>query len=260
MSPSLLGIGVPIGTDTFVRNFVPKACRSIIDDVEKLDTIKDDFIPYQHIRFCQATRLQFINSHTLLDNRCVLQQQHVECKVADKLLKRGTKQHAEGWDTSRKVWSHIVLHLPHAEDGFGITFHDVTKDSVFYTTTSRFVSWFGASSKERHHLWLPKDDLRDSSSWSSPPLVLLRDIHSKFLHSTTARRSDLRLSHRSMLGLVLESAPRTVFLSSRRLIPSTSRSLTSSLRLHLRDENSASNDDVPVIPSHQRITQQILSH
>jgi S-DNA-T family DNA segregation ATPase FtsK/SpoIIIE len=28
---------------------------------------------------------------------------------------------------------------------------------------------------------LPKDDLRDSSSWSSPPLVLLRDIHSKLL-------------------------------------------------------------------------------
>jgi hypothetical protein len=30
-------------------------------------------------------------------------------------------------------------------------------------------------------LWLPKDDLRDSSSWSSPPLMLLRDIHSKLI-------------------------------------------------------------------------------
>ena len=28
---------------------------------------------------------------------------------------------------------------------------------------------------------MPKDDLRDSSSWSSPPLLLLRDIHSKLL-------------------------------------------------------------------------------
>ncbi len=28
---------------------------------------------------------------------------------------------------------------------------------------------------------MPKDDLRDSSSWSSPPLVLLRDIHSKLI-------------------------------------------------------------------------------
>ncbi len=30
-------------------------------------------------------------------------------------------------------------------------------------------------------MWLPKDDLRDSSSWSSSPLMLLRDMHSKLL-------------------------------------------------------------------------------
>ena len=30
-------------------------------------------------------------------------------------------------------------------------------------------------------MWLPKDDLKDASSWSSPPLVLLRDIHSDLL-------------------------------------------------------------------------------
>jgi hypothetical protein len=75
----------------------------------------------------------------------------------------------------------MVLHLPHAEGGFGVTFNDVTKDAAFYTTTSRFVAWLGAFSQERQELWLPKDDLRDSSSWSSPPLMLLRDIHSKLL-------------------------------------------------------------------------------
>ena len=37
-----VGIGVPIGTDTFVRNFVAKTCRNIIDDVEKLDAIRMD--------------------------------------------------------------------------------------------------------------------------------------------------------------------------------------------------------------------------
>jgi hypothetical protein len=76
----------------------------------------------------------------------------------------------------------MVLHLPHAEGGFGVTFNDVTKDAAFYTTTSRFVVWLGAFSQERQELWLPKDDLRDSSSWSSPPLMLLRDIHSKLLN------------------------------------------------------------------------------
>jgi hypothetical protein len=43
------------------------------------------------------------------------------------------------------------------------------------------VAWLGAFSQERQRLWLPKDDLQASSSWSSPPLVLLHDIYSKLL-------------------------------------------------------------------------------
>jgi hypothetical protein len=38
-----IGIGVPIDTDVFVRRFVVKTYRDIIDDVEKLDTIQDGF-------------------------------------------------------------------------------------------------------------------------------------------------------------------------------------------------------------------------
>ena len=94
---------------------------------KQLDAIQDGFIHFQLIRFCQATRLQYINSHIMLPNRCVLQQQHVDCKIADTLLKKGTKQHADGWDTSSKAWAHMVLHLPHTEGGFGVTFNDVTK-------------------------------------------------------------------------------------------------------------------------------------
>jgi hypothetical protein len=75
----------------------------------------------------------------------------------------------------------MVLQLPHTEGGFGVPFNCVTKDASFYTTTSHFVAWLGAFPQERQELWLPKDDLRDSSSWSSPPLVLLCDIHSKLL-------------------------------------------------------------------------------
>ena len=89
--------------------------------------------------FAKPTRLQYINSHIMLSNRCVLQQQHVDCKVTDALLKKGTKKHVDGWDAQIKAWAHMVLHLPHAEGGFGVTFNDVTKDAVFYTTTSRFV-------------------------------------------------------------------------------------------------------------------------
>jgi hypothetical protein len=75
---------------------VAKTCGDIIDDVEKLDAIQDGFIHYQLLRFCQTTRLQYINSHIMFPNRCVLQQHHVDCKIADSLLKKGTKQVADG--------------------------------------------------------------------------------------------------------------------------------------------------------------------
>jgi hypothetical protein len=75
----------------------------------------------------------------------------------------------------------MVLHLSHPEGGYGVTFNDVTKDEAYYTTTSRFVVWFRVFSQERQWLWLSKDDLRDSSSWSSPPLLILRDIHCKMI-------------------------------------------------------------------------------
>jgi hypothetical protein len=172
---------VPIDTDTFVRSFVTKTCRDIIDDVEKLDAIQDGFIHYQLIRFCQTTRFQYINSDIILPNLCVLQQQYVDCKIYDALLKKGTKQYTDGWDSSSKDWAHMCIHLPHVEGGFGVTFNDVTKDVAFYTTTSHFVTWLGVFPQESQKLWLPKDHLRDSSYWSSPPFVLLRDIHSKLI-------------------------------------------------------------------------------
>jgi hypothetical protein len=45
----------------------------------------------------------------------------VDYKIDDALLKKGTKQHADGWDMPGKAWAHMVLHLPHAEGGFGVT-------------------------------------------------------------------------------------------------------------------------------------------
>ncbi len=59
-------------------------------------------------------------------------------------LTKGTKQHTDDSDSSRKSWTHMVLHcdLSNDEDGFGVTFNN-----------------------------------QDSVSWSSSPSVLLRDIH-----------------------------------------------------------------------------------
>jgi hypothetical protein len=256
-----VGIGVPIGTDNFVRQFVAKKCRDIIEDVEKLDAIEDSFIHFQLLRFCQATRLQYINSHILLNNRCVLQQQHVDVKIADALLKKGTKQHADGWDAANKDWAHMVIHLPHAEGGFGVPFNCVTKDAAFYSTTSRFVSFLGAFSQERQRLWLPADDLQDSSSWTSSPLRLLRDIHSNLISKYDCKEvcapsqsqgnlgSSARLSSQDGIPQQQEAAPLS--------LPQLDRLFEASFA---RDESSASDTGVTAIPSQLKITKQILRY
>jgi len=79
-------LGVPLGTDAFVQKFVHDACQKMIDDVDKLDHIEDGLVHYKLLRFCQATRLQYLNSHVSLDNQQVMQQQHVDYKIAEALV------------------------------------------------------------------------------------------------------------------------------------------------------------------------------
>ena len=45
---------------------------------------------YQLFRFCQATRLPYLNGQVPIENQNYLQQQHVDHKIAEALLKKGT--------------------------------------------------------------------------------------------------------------------------------------------------------------------------
>jgi hypothetical protein len=108
---------------------------------------------------------------------------------------------------------------------------------------------------------LPKDDLRDSSSWSSPPFMLLRDIHSKLIDqydctevsapspSQVNAGAGARLSSQDGVSQQQETASLS--------LPQFNRFFEVSF---VRDESSASNADTAVIPSQHRVTQQLLSH
>ena len=135
--------------------------------------------------------------------------------------------------------------------------------------------WLGVFPQERQKLWLPKDDLRDSSSWASPPLVLLRDIHSKLLTQYDCKEvcapsqsqvnvgtgngpsspsqvnigAGPRPSSQDGVSQLQEPAPLS--------IPQLNHLVEDSV---VRDETSVSNTDVPVIPSQLKVTHQIFSH
>jgi hypothetical protein len=162
-----------------------------------------------------------------------------------------------------KDWTHMVVHLTHIDGGFGVPFNCVTKDDAFCTNTSRFVSWIGVFPQERQELWLPKDYLRDSSSWSSSPFVLLRDLHTKLItqydfkevcassQSQVNVRASARLSSQDDVSQQQEDAPNPFSL------PQLNRLFEVSFA---RDENSTSNAGVAAIPSQFKVTQQILLH
>ncbi len=110
-------------------------------------------------------------------------------------------------------------------------------------------------------MWLPKDDLRDSSSWSSPPLLLLRDIHSKLL--TQCDCKEVCAPSQSQVHVGASGGIRSQDGVSQQQevappsIPQLNRLIEASF---VRDGSSASNAAITTIPSLQRITQQILSH
>jgi hypothetical protein len=108
---------------------------------------------------------------------------------------------------------------------------------------------------------LPKDDLRDSSSWSSPQLMLLRDIHSKLLNQFDYKEvcvsSPSQVNTGVSGGLNSQDGVPQQQEAVPLYIPQLNRLIEDSF---VRDESSASNADVTDIPSQHRVTQHILSH
>jgi len=164
-----IGLGVPIGTDAFVQHFVKKKCQEIMEDVDKLDNIQDGFIHYQLIRFCQATRLQYVNGQITLANQIVLQQQHVDHHIASALLKKGTQDAYKTWNQQDRAWVDMRLHESHDEGEFGIPKNTITRRAAAYTTNARFVAFLGTFACPAQQVWLPRNDLQDPATWMAPP-------------------------------------------------------------------------------------------
>ncbi len=124
-------------------------------------------------------------------------------------------------------------------------------------------------------MWWRKDDLRDSSSWASPPLVLLRDIHSKLLTQYDCKEVCAQSQSQDNVGagagpssqsqVNIGAGPRP---SSQDGVsqpqepaplsfPQLNRLIEDSF---VRDQSSVSNADVTDIPFQFKVTKQILLH
>jgi hypothetical protein len=119
----------------------------------------------------------------------------------------------------------------------------------------------GDFSQVRQELWLHKDDLRDSSSWSSTPHMFLRDIHSKLIDQYDCKEvcapSPSQVNTGARVRPISQDGvppPQQVAPLS---LPQFNRLFESSFAW---DERSDSTAGVGVIPSQFKVTHQILTH
>ena len=102
---------------------------------------------------------------------------HVDHKIAEALLKKGTDNAHRNWTRQDRAWVDMVLHLPHEHGGFGVTHNTVSRHAASYTTNARFVAFLGTFALPAQQVWLPGNELNDPSTWVAPPLCTLKRLH-----------------------------------------------------------------------------------
>ena len=269
-----VGLGVPLGTDAFVQRFVKEKCLAIMEDVDKLDSVQDGFIHYQLLRFCQATRLQYLNGQVPIENQNHLQQQHVDHKIAEALLKKGTDNAHRDWIRQDRAWVDMVLHLPHEHGGFGVTHNTVSRHAASYTTNARFVAFLGTFALPAQQAWLPGNELNDPSTWVAPPLCTLKRLHQSLVQDFNCTDQPAAVlpsqpgAGGAAAGAGAAQQPQPAGPQDngdgQLVLPQLNRLHEAYKRSQVASSASSSSQDQqppkPTIPTQKRVTQQLSTH
>jgi hypothetical protein len=88
----------------------------------------------------------------------------VDYKIANALLKKGTRDAYKTWSQQDRAWVDMRLHESHDEGGFGVPNNTITRNAASYTTNARFVAFLGTFACPAQQVWLPGNDLQDSTT------------------------------------------------------------------------------------------------
>jgi hypothetical protein len=92
-------------------------------------------------------------------------QQHVDHKITNALLKKGTRDAYKTWNQQDSAWVDMRLDESHDEGGFGVPNNTITRRAAAYTTNARFVAFLGTFACPAQQVWLPGNDLQDPATW-----------------------------------------------------------------------------------------------
>ena len=143
-------VGVPIGIPEFVTAYVRAKAVEIGNDVQKLSIITDAKIHYDLLRFCQHTRLGFLNralppevmmtstNGVFSSGVCqalrkskiqdwgsgmfdMVGPSHVQERITHAILQRGLGGSFDRKPAADKEWCRMIVELPHHRGGLAIT-------------------------------------------------------------------------------------------------------------------------------------------
>ena len=112
-----------------------------------------------------------------------MQQQHVDHKIANAVLEKGTLDIYKTWNHHDRAWVDMRLHESHDDGGFGVSNNTITRLAASYTTNARFVAFLGTFACPAQQVWLPGSELQDPTSWDTPPLHNLVRLHEDLLQN-----------------------------------------------------------------------------
>ena len=180
-------VGIPIGSPDFVQQFVAKKTSEIIHDVEKVQVVTDPLIHFHLLRFCQNTRLAYLNRsvppEVMAARPCNLQ--HVDSAIVKAILGRGTKlthdigSSSDKWSARALEWYSSIVQKACHRGGLGITPNSATSISAYYSASVNYVSW--VLQLPNTAFWAGGQDLTQPASWTAPNLNALRDTHARLL-------------------------------------------------------------------------------
>jgi hypothetical protein len=111
----------------------------------------------------------------------VLQQQHVDHRIRNTLLKKGTRDAYKTWNQQDRAWVDMRVHESHDEGGFGVSNNTIARRAAAYTTNAGFVAFLGTFACPSQQVWLPGNDLQDPATWMAHPFCHLKQVHEDLL-------------------------------------------------------------------------------
>jgi hypothetical protein len=93
-------LGTPIGTDTYIRNFVAQNCLKIVRDIEKLEPLSDGLVHFQLVQKTMNSRTQYTSANITLppqEHFVSAQNRHVDTAIVNAILKKGTRNSFVHW-------------------------------------------------------------------------------------------------------------------------------------------------------------------